>query len=130
MSALLDRPRLTAAARPSRPAGRPTLRVVTAPQPARRMLPYIVGLIAILLASMMGALLLNTSMAQTAFEIQSQQVELENLRQREASLRAEVEGAASPGGLQEAATDLGMVPAESVEHLSLVERSVREKPAR
>ncbi len=84
MSVLPARPaRQTAEARDARvrPARRPVLEVVAAPTPVRSLVPYVMLLVSILLAAMVGALVLNTSMAQTSFTIQSRQVELQLLQQ-------------------------------------------------
>ena len=127
MSVLPARPaRQTAEARDARvrPARRPVLEVVAAPTPVRSLVPYVMLLVSILLAALAGALVLNTSMAQTSFTIQSRQVELQLLQQRAASLQAQVDTAGSPAALQAAATELGMVPAEEIGHLSLAERAV------
>lgn len=107
---------------------RPVLQVVSAPEPARSLVPYVMSLVAILVGAMVGALFLNTSMAQTSFEIQSKQIELAQMQRHEASLRGEVETAASPGALQQSATELGMVPAEEVGHVDLASKSVLAEP--
>lgn len=130
MSVLPVRPaRPTAEAREAReartrPVRRPVLEVVAAPTPVRSLVPYVMLLVSILLAAMVGALVLNTSMAQTSFDIQSRQVELQQLQQRAASLQAQVDTAGSPAALQTAATALGMVPADDIGHLSLAERTI------
>lgn len=132
MSALPDRSALAVDAAPSTPARvarRPVLQVVRAPEPARSLVPYVLGLVAILVTAMVGALLLNTFMAQTSFAIQAKQVELQQLERHEASLRAAVDTADSPAALQQAATDLGMVPATEVGHLSLADNAIVPTPA-
>lgn len=130
MSALPDQSVLSIAAPTPTPASthRPVLQVVSAPEPARSLVPYVMLLVVILMGAMVGALFLNTSMAQTSFEIQSKQLELQQMQRHEASLRGEVETAASPGSLQSAATELGMVPAAEVGHLDLASKSVLATP--
>lgn len=96
-----------------RPWG-PRLHVVRNPAPARSLVPYLVLCAAILLGSLVGALLLNTQMAVTAYEIHDSRRDLNRLVEAEASLRQQVEVAGSPAVLQQRATDLGMVPAETI----------------
>jgi hypothetical protein len=103
------------------PAWRPRLAVVTSPRPARSFVPYLLLCTAILTASLLGALLLNTHMAATAYEIHDQQVALTRLDEAEASLRAQVEEAGSPATLQRRATELGMVPAEHLRFIRIAD---------
>ncbi|MFH5822576.1 hypothetical protein [Georgenia sp. AZ-5] len=121
MSAAPARAPRTAAASAPRPAPsrRPRLAVVPSPAPARSVVPYLLLCAAVLAASLLGALLLNTHMAATAYEIHDKQVALGRLDEAEASLRAQVEEAGSPASLQQRADELGMVPAENLRFIRL-----------
>ncbi|WP_448071701.1 hypothetical protein [Georgenia yuyongxinii] len=115
-------PRTTAAAPPRpTPAWRPRLSVVPSPRPVRSLVPYLLLCAAILSAALLGALVLNTHMAATAYEIHDQQVALSRLDEAEASLRAQVEEAGAPATLQRRATELGMVPAQGLRFIRLAD---------
>ncbi|UNX55973.1 hypothetical protein MF406_07050 [Georgenia sp. TF02-10] len=122
-------PTTAAGARPApgaRPGGgwRPRLAVVPNPAPSRGVVPYLLLCAAVLAAALLGALLLNTQMAATAYEIHDQQVALNRLEEAEASLVAQVEEAGSPAALERRAEELGMVPAETVRHLRLADGTI------
>lgn len=100
---------------------RPRLAVVPSPAPGRALAPYLMVSVLIVVAALLGALLLNTQMAATAYEIHDRQVELARLDEGEASLRAQVEEAGAPAALQRQAEGLGMVPAEGLRFIELAE---------
>ncbi|MEE6274052.1 hypothetical protein V2J56_11945 [Georgenia sp. MJ206] len=106
----------------------PRLRVVRNPAPARSLMPYFLLCAAILLGSLVGALLLNTQMAVGAYELHDSQRELNRLVETEASLRQQVEVAGSPATLQRSAEELGMVPADSIGFIRLADGSVLGDP--
>ncbi|MHB1065370.1 MAG: hypothetical protein ACYC1Z_12945 [Georgenia sp.] len=112
----------TAAARAT--SWRPRLSVVPSPHPSRSFVPFLVLCVAVLTAALLGALVLNTQMAATAYEIHDRQVELNRLDEAEASLRAQVEIAGSPATLQRTAEDLGMVPAEGIRFIQLSDGAI------
>lgn len=120
MSAL---PARTAVPEPQR-SWRPRLRVVRNPAPARSLVPYLVLCATILLASLVGALVINTHMAVTAYEIHDSQRELNRIREAGTSLVQRVEEAGSPANLQREATRLGMEPAEGIGYISLAEGTI------
>jgi hypothetical protein len=109
-------------------AWRPRLHVVRNPAPARSLAPYLLLCAVILLGALVGALVLNTQMAVTAYEIHDSRRELNRLTESEASLRQEVEVAGSPAQLQRRATELGMVPAETVVFIDLAEGTILGTP--
>lgn len=112
-------------ARPSRqPAWRPRLRIVRAPAQARSRLPFLLLCVAILGGAMLGALALNTSMATTAYTIRERQVELAQLTETEQVLAGQVEAMSSPTQLAEAASRLGMVPAEGLSYIRLEDGTI------
>ncbi|MFC4556367.1 hypothetical protein [Georgenia faecalis] len=107
---------------------RPRLHVVRNPVPSRSLLPYLLTCATILLGALVGALLLNTQMAVTAYELHDAQRELNQLVESEASLRQQVEVAGSPAELQRQATELGMVPAETIGFIDLAHGTVLGGP--
>lgn len=122
MSAMpLRAPRL----RPLAPTSwRPRLRLVRAPAPARSRLPFLLLCLTILGGAMLAALALNTAMATTAYVIGDRQAELAQLAQAEQQLTAEVEQLSSPTQLAEAATRIGMVPAEGLSYINLADGTI------
>lgn len=113
------------APRPSIPARwRPRLRLVRAPAPVRSRLPFLLLCLAILGGAMLGALALNTAMATTAYVIGERQAELAQLSQQEQQLTSEVEQLSSPAQLAEAATRIGMVPAEGLSYINLADGTI------
>lgn len=105
-------------------AWRPRLSVVPSPRPSRSLVPFLALCVAVLAASLLGALVLNTQMAAAAYVIHDRQVELNRLDEAEASLRAQVEVAGSPETLQRAAEGLGMVPAEGTRFIQLADGAI------
>lgn len=104
------------------------LRIVRAPHQARARVPFVVLCVSVLAAALLGALLLNTSMAQTSFQLQEQQVRLARLSERQQELTQQVEAAASPQMLAQRARAAGMVPAPPPAFLSLAEGAVIGEP--
>lgn len=116
-------PARTATPEPRR-SWRPRLQLVRNPAPARSLAPYLALCAAILLASLVGALLINTHMAVTAYEIHDSQRELIRLEEAGTSLVQQVEEAGSPAVLHRRAEELGMTPAESIAFISLRDSTV------
>lgn len=104
------------------------LRIVRAPEHARARVPFVVLCVSVLAASLLGALLLNTAMAQTSFVLQEQQVRLARLSERQQELGQEVEVAASPQVLAQRAGAAGMVPAPPPAFLSLADGAIIGEP--
>ena len=95
---------------PPQPA-RPRLRVVPAPAQARTRVPFVMLCMSMLAAALLGTLLLNTSMAQGAYQRLDLQTRLAQSAQAQQQMARELEAAASPARLAEAARSLGMLPA-------------------
>lgn len=89
----------------------PRLKVVRAPARQRARAPFVLLCVGILSSALLGALLLNTSMAQTSFDIHDRQVELARLTEQQQDLAQDLAVAASPGSLAVRAREAGMVPA-------------------
>ena len=93
------------------PQPRPRLRVVPAPAQARTRVPFVMFCMAVLAAALLGALLLNTSMAQGEYSRMDLRNRLAQSAQAQQQMAGELESAASPARLAEAARALGMLPA-------------------
>ncbi|WP_199423743.1 hypothetical protein [Actinotalea solisilvae] len=106
----------------------PRLRVVRAPAQARTRAPFVVTCMALLAGSLLGALLLNTSMAQGEYErfaLQSRLAESAQVQQR---ITTELRLAESSAQLAAAASALGMVPTTHGAYLRLADGAVLGDP--
>lgn len=101
------------------PASRPALKVVRPPRRQRARIPFFALCLMILAGAMLTALVLNTSMARTAYEIHSTQIELARTHQSNAEQAAKVDRLSAPTRLAEKAESLGMVPGEEVTYINL-----------
>lgn len=119
-------PRRTAPA--AVPAPRPRLRVVRAPAHGRTRVPFVVTCIATLAAALLGALLLNTSMAQMEYQRYELATRLSLSAQAQQEMRSELEQVSSPESLATAASGLGMVPTSSGGYLRLSDGVVLGNP--
>ncbi|TDE90924.1 hypothetical protein EXU48_17040 [Occultella glacieicola] len=106
------------------PTWRPRLRIVRAPAPARSVLPFILLCMAVLGGALLGALMLNTAMASTAYEMHDQEVALARLSEEQQRLTQQVDTLASPSALADRAAALGMVPAEGMSYIRLADGTV------
>lgn len=114
-------PLRTAPARPAPSSWRPRLQVVRAPANQRSLLSFAALCLTILVGAMLAALMLNTAMAATAYEMREQRIELARMSEHQQVLSHRVEQAAAPGALAEAARDLGMERGEGTSYLILDE---------
>lgn len=113
-------PRRHASAAP--PATAPAtagLRVVRPPGKQRSRVPFFVLCLGILVGAMLGALVLNTAMAATAYEIYSTKIDLARTLQDNQEQAAEVDRLSAPGHLADQALSLGMVQGEGVTYIDL-----------
>ena len=110
---------MSAATATTRPAPRPELRrdearelrIVEGKRPRRSVLMGTIAVVAVAIAAVVVSMILNTRMAQTAFEIREQQLALNELEAQSWTMRAELDRKASPTELEKAAKANGMVPA-------------------
>ena len=110
---------MSAATATTRPAPRPELRrdearelrIVEGKRPRRSVLMGTIAVVAVAIAAVVVSMILNTRMAQTAFEIREQQLVLNELEAQSWTMRAELDRKASPTELEKAAKANGMVPA-------------------
>ena len=102
-------------AAPARASGaRRTQRLRVLPPPAFRAprTPFVIVIVAILAAGLVGLLLLNTALAQGSFRMHDLQRQTAALQDREEQLQVAVDAANDPARLAAAAHHLGLVPAE------------------
>src|SRR5690625_2401605 len=86
----------TAPARPAPSSWRPRLQVVRAPANQRSLLPFAALCLTILVGAMLGALMLNTAMAATAYELREQRIDLARLSEHQQVLAHQAEQIAAP----------------------------------
>lgn len=84
-------------------------RVVEGSKSTRSLLMLGIVSIVVIIATVLASMVLHTRMAQTAFEIRTQQIELNELEAQAWSMQAQIEKAASASELEKAATAQGMV---------------------
>jgi len=111
--------------RPAAPSrGRPRLRIVSTPAAGRSRVGFILLCVTILVGAMLGALMLNTAMAATAYDLNDQRIRLAQLSETEQSLAQQVHHLQSPVVLEQKATDLGMERAEDVRYIMLSQEQI------
>lgn len=89
----------------------PQLRVVEGVTPRRRFMPIVLVMVLVLVTAIVIPMVLNTRMAQTSFAIREQQLELNRLDAEAWTARTKLREVSSPGNLEKAAKQMGMVPA-------------------
>ena len=113
---------------PARSRRRPPLALVPPARPAARgplrRSPFVVVVVALLAAGLLGLLVLNTALAQDAFRLHTLKQESRVLEDREQALRREVEALQAPSVLAERAVELGMVQAGPPAFLRLSDGAV------
>jgi len=106
----------------------PRLRIVRAPQSSRARVPFVLLNIAILVGSLLGALVLNTAMAGRSYEAHDLQSELAGLARTEQDLSSQLLAHKAPGALATSARALGMVPAPELAFLRLSDGAILGSP--
>ncbi|WP_062517926.1 hypothetical protein [Demequina gelatinilytica] len=111
-----------------RPQGSPGrhLRPVAAPERSRSLAPFawICGLTVV--AALAAVLLINTTMAEGAYERRDLKLQIRDLHVQEAALLETLDANASPEGLADRAERLGMAPASALGFMSLSDGIVLE----
>ena len=102
------------------------LRAVAAPEQARSLVPFAWTCALIVIAALSTVLLLNTSMAQGAYERRDLKIEIADLHEQHASLVTQLEQKSSPDQLGSDARDLGMKPATIIGFISIADNVVIE----
>ena len=112
------------------PAAVPTLRrraalsVVPSGEPAGSRAPFVVAVVSLMVAGLLGLLMLNTVVAKDSFRLHALQVEGRKLADREQVLTREVEALRAPSALAARATEMGMVQAGPPAFLRLPDGTV------
>ncbi|MFT4187557.1 MAG: hypothetical protein QM621_03155 [Aeromicrobium sp.] len=108
------------AARVARPAVRPTrerasslLRLVAPARARARRAPFVVVVVFVLSAGLIGLVVMNTALQDQAFELSRLQAEAARLEIQQQQLEYDADRLADPASLAEAAAGLGMVPIET-----------------
>jgi hypothetical protein len=119
-------------AAPARRAAAPSadrrLRAVPPPRFRAARAPFVIVVVAILGAGLVGLLLLNTALAQGSFRIHDLQNRTAALQDREQQLQTAVDVAGTPAKLAAAAHRLGLVPATDPGFLRLSDGRVLGEP--
>ena len=118
--------------RPSRPASTPrgtSLRLVVARRSQAARAPFVIAVVLLLGAGLLGLLALNTVLAQDAFTLHTLQGNGHVLADREQALQRAVSDLQSPASLAARATALGMVPGGSPAFLRLRDGKVLGAPS-
>jgi len=114
----------------ARPGAAPTerrhLRPVQAPETQRSLVPFAAACLAIVLAALAAVLLINTAMAEGAYERRDLKIQVAQLHKQRATLLETLEANASPSVLASAAESLGMERAGSLGAVSLADGIVLE----
>lgn len=101
------------------PQRRAHLRAVPAPRHARSIAPFALLCVAIVVGALAAVLVLNTTMAEGAYDQRDLKIDIANLHQERAAALTQLEANAAPGALAQQAQSLGMVPATSIGFVSL-----------
>ena len=107
---------------------RAVLSVVPAREPAGSRAPFVVAVVGILVAGLLGLLMLNTVVAKDSFRLHALQVEGRKLADREQVLTREVEALRAPSALAARASAMGMVQAGPPAFLQLPDGTVLGSP--
>lgn len=102
------------------------IQVIPGKQMAQRAMawPYILLAAALVILMIAVPMVVNTQMAQRAYEIRDQQVALAELKAESDTLESALLVAQSPQALEKRAKDLGLVPAGEVGSISLQRKTV------
>lgn len=98
---------------------RPTLRLVQGRRSTAPRAPFVVLVLGLLGAGLIGLLMLSTALQQNAFVLDEMESEMAHLRDRHAELAEQVSERSAPAALAEQARRAGMTPAEEPEVLDL-----------
>jgi len=122
----LSRPAAPTTAPSSLPQRRDHLHAVATPEQARSLVPFAWGCVAIVIGALAAVLMLNTVMAQGAYERRDLKIELSELHQQRSALITALEANSAPQHLSNTARDLGMAPAGTLGVISLEDSRVWE----
>jgi hypothetical protein len=106
----------------------PRLRLVRAPQVTSSPVPFAALCGLVLVSALLGALVLNTSMARCSYEAHALQIKLAEQARIEQSLSSQLAEREAPEALADAARALGMVPAPELAFLRLSDGVILGNP--
>jgi len=106
----------------------PRLKLVRAPLTTRTRVPFVLLCIAILVGALLGALILNTSMARGSYQAHDLQIRLAELARTDQDLNTRLLANKAPGQLAASARALKMVPAPELAFLRLSDGAVLGAP--
>ncbi|AZQ76214.1 hypothetical protein EJ997_01565 [Flaviflexus ciconiae] len=112
----------TAPARPARRpvvTGLPSIQVVPSPAPIRGFIAATIACILLFCGALATVFYLNTSMVEGAYQIQEQQVLLNDLADTRNTLQDEISEASTAVALRDRAEEMGLVPATEIRHVDL-----------
>jgi hypothetical protein len=98
---------------PGRVDSRSRLRVVPGRLTRPRRAPFVVLVLFLLVAGLVGLLVLNTALQQGSFDLTDLEQQTALLRDRHSELVGDVADRSEPGALARRAKQLGMLPGES-----------------
>jgi hypothetical protein len=104
---------------PGRLDSRSRLRVVPGRAARPRRAPFVVLVLLLLAAGLVGLLVLNTSLQQGSFDLTELEQQTAWRRDRQSELVGDVANRSEPGALARRARQLGMVPGENLVFLRL-----------
>lgn len=117
----------SSAVRRSRPvaptARRPGLRVLPGGRSTAPKAPFVVLVLLILGAGLIGLLLLNTGLQHGSFEIRDLERDVRVLRDQHTALTQQTTRLSAPAELADRARELGMVPADGNRQYLVMERA-------
>ena len=90
----------------------------------RKAWPFVLLVVIIVVMTVAVPMVINTQMAQRAYAIRDQQIELAELKAEGDALEAQLLAVESPANLEEKAQALGLVPAGHIGAISLTEKTV------
>lgn len=90
----------------------------------RKAWPFVILAVIIVVLAVAVPMVINTQMAQRAYEIRDQQIALAELKAEGDALEAQLLVVESPANLEDKAQALGLVPAGHMGAISLTERTV------
>lgn len=102
------------------------LRSVSAPEQARSLVPFMWACITPVVGALAAVLLINTTMAEGAYERRDLKIEIAALHQEAQGLSETIEANGAPAALAARAEQLGMAPATALGFVSLSDGIVLE----
>ncbi|WP_084075853.1 hypothetical protein [Demequina sp. NBRC 110052] len=102
------------------------LRAVSAPEQARSLVPFVALCLAIIVAALGTVLMINIAMTEGAYERRDLKIEIDQLAKERSTLVTQLEANAAPSALTARASELGMVPADTLGVVSLRDSRVLE----